>query len=349
MSSPRRNTAGPARARPSDQRRVFRCEGYGDCSMSFTRAEHLARHIRKHTGDRPYECDVCHKFFSRADNLRQHRDAVHTGAAAATGAAAMPRGRRLRVRRATPVVHTFPTVQPTMPPTGPATGPATGPPTESPASMAPMGPAAPPAVPPVYSPELGRLRPAFMPQPAPSLPLPTLTSLALLPPHHAPDAWRRQMYPPGPLPAASCPGASRPILTDREKTSPDSASTVALPGVHPPALPEISARPAPWYRLGSLSNALPPPGTPGRSAHGVGTHPAAWAAGAPFQASNMCINSGEMWVEHHPEPWPDSQPLQRREHRMHRAVGSPVQPPVQPPARERRDSYERGREPARRI
>lgn len=57
--------------------RVFKCTGYPDCNMSFTRSEHLARHKRKHTGERPFTCPHCSKNFSRLDNLRQHKQAVH--------------------------------------------------------------------------------------------------------------------------------------------------------------------------------------------------------------------------------------------------------------------------------
>ncbi|KAH3668114.1 hypothetical protein OGAPHI_001868 [Ogataea philodendri] len=57
--------------------RIFQCVGYDNCSMSFTRSEHLARHIRKHTGERPFKCEHCARRFSRLDNLRQHKQTVH--------------------------------------------------------------------------------------------------------------------------------------------------------------------------------------------------------------------------------------------------------------------------------
>ncbi|CAO1619657.1 unnamed protein product [Sympodiomycopsis kandeliae] len=56
---------------------VFQCQGFGNCNMTFTRSEHLARHIRKHTGERPFRCH-CGKAFSRLDNLRQHAQTVHS-------------------------------------------------------------------------------------------------------------------------------------------------------------------------------------------------------------------------------------------------------------------------------
>lgn len=61
--------------RPS-KGRVFQCTGFPNCNKSFTRLEHLARHRRKHTGERPFTCPHCHKNFSRLDNLRQHKQTV---------------------------------------------------------------------------------------------------------------------------------------------------------------------------------------------------------------------------------------------------------------------------------
>ncbi|KAI0816949.1 hypothetical protein BC628DRAFT_1413916 [Trametes gibbosa] len=70
-------SAGPAKARyrPAPAK-TFQCRGYGECRMVFSRSEHLARHIRKHTGERPFTCH-CGKQFSRLDNLRQHAQTVH--------------------------------------------------------------------------------------------------------------------------------------------------------------------------------------------------------------------------------------------------------------------------------
>ncbi|KAI9494695.1 hypothetical protein BDB00DRAFT_817886 [Zychaea mexicana] len=60
-----RKTSGP---------KLFKCAGYGDCDMVFTRSEHLARHSRKHTGEKPFKCIVpgCERMFSRFDNMMQH-------------------------------------------------------------------------------------------------------------------------------------------------------------------------------------------------------------------------------------------------------------------------------------
>ncbi|KAK9763550.1 hypothetical protein K7432_009668 [Basidiobolus ranarum] len=50
-----------------------RCQFPG-CQMRFKRLEHLKRHFRVHTLERPYSCEVegCEKTFSRRDNLGQH-------------------------------------------------------------------------------------------------------------------------------------------------------------------------------------------------------------------------------------------------------------------------------------
>ncbi|KNE63208.1 hypothetical protein AMAG_18969 [Allomyces macrogynus ATCC 38327] len=67
------------RVRSSERR--FICQ---HCQQSFKRSEHLKRHLRVHTGERPFACPVpgCAKTFSRTDNLAQHMK-IHAKHAAA--------------------------------------------------------------------------------------------------------------------------------------------------------------------------------------------------------------------------------------------------------------------------
>jgi C2H2 transcription facotor len=82
----------------------FFCTGFPPCNLSFTRSEHLARHIRKHTGERPFQCH-CNRRFSRLDNLRQHAQTVHVNeeipaeSLAATGTRFQRQVRTERVRQ----------------------------------------------------------------------------------------------------------------------------------------------------------------------------------------------------------------------------------------------------------
>ncbi|KAI8973526.1 hypothetical protein BDF20DRAFT_914954 [Mycotypha africana] len=67
----------PQKKRTASRRsepKLFRCTGFGNCDMVFTRSEHLARHARKHTGEKPFRCVVpnCDRMFSRFDNMMQH-------------------------------------------------------------------------------------------------------------------------------------------------------------------------------------------------------------------------------------------------------------------------------------
>ena len=76
-SSSSSNLTQNGKSKKKGKGRTFQCSGFPGCTMSFTRSEHLARHIRKHTGERPFKCQHCSRRFSRLDNLRQHRQTVH--------------------------------------------------------------------------------------------------------------------------------------------------------------------------------------------------------------------------------------------------------------------------------
>ncbi|PIA16904.1 hypothetical protein COEREDRAFT_41972, partial [Coemansia reversa NRRL 1564] len=53
--------------------RKYVCD-WRNCGQSFDRIEHLNRHKRRHTGEKPYRCLAgrCTKLFSRFDNMMQH-------------------------------------------------------------------------------------------------------------------------------------------------------------------------------------------------------------------------------------------------------------------------------------
>ncbi|CAJ0544975.1 Ff.00g084850.m01.CDS01 [Fusarium sp. VM40] len=55
--------------------KIHRCP---HCSREFKRPEHLRRHCRTHTGDKPYVCH-CGACFTRNDLLRRHERLAHTG------------------------------------------------------------------------------------------------------------------------------------------------------------------------------------------------------------------------------------------------------------------------------
>ncbi|POS84382.1 hypothetical protein EPUL_003638, partial [Erysiphe pulchra] len=87
-----KSSSGNNKKKKKGKVQIFYCSDFPPCNLSFTRSEHLARHIRyayippikilfpkndrKHTGERPFQCH-CNRRFSRLDNLRQHAQSIH--------------------------------------------------------------------------------------------------------------------------------------------------------------------------------------------------------------------------------------------------------------------------------
>uniref|UniRef100_A0A8D3E4T0 C2H2-type domain-containing protein n=1 Tax=Scophthalmus maximus TaxID=52904 RepID=A0A8D3E4T0_SCOMX len=69
--SPAAAAHGPAKEKP------FTCP-MESCDRRFSRSDELNRHIRIHTGHKPFQCRICLRSFSRSDHLTTHTR-THTG------------------------------------------------------------------------------------------------------------------------------------------------------------------------------------------------------------------------------------------------------------------------------
>ncbi|XP_066062109.1 zinc finger protein 131-like isoform X1 [Chamaea fasciata] len=55
------------------------------CDKQFDHFGHFKEHLRKHTGEKPFECPNCHEHFARNSTLKCHLTACHSGAGAKKG------------------------------------------------------------------------------------------------------------------------------------------------------------------------------------------------------------------------------------------------------------------------
>ncbi|EGT53935.1 hypothetical protein CAEBREN_31873 [Caenorhabditis brenneri] len=65
-----------AHMRKHSGERPYECNWF-NCSKRFDRSDQLIRHKRTHTKEYRFMCKVCHRQFSRSDHLQQHLTSVH--------------------------------------------------------------------------------------------------------------------------------------------------------------------------------------------------------------------------------------------------------------------------------
>lgn len=70
--SPDGSPAATTSNAPANNHRGHNLYACRDCGRSYSRPEHLVRHVQTHTLGRRFVCDICQKSFARKDLLRRH-------------------------------------------------------------------------------------------------------------------------------------------------------------------------------------------------------------------------------------------------------------------------------------